>query len=425
LVPVRREFHPVIPETAAMDTTEFYRQLVGIEAPWRVTDVSLDLEAGEVTLLLEHGGERVVCPCGRECAVHDHAEERRWRHLDTCQLKTFIRCRLPRTRCESCGVKTAEPPWAVPHGRFTLLFEGLVIELLLASRRMSRVASLLDISEAQVAGVMRRAVARGMEGRREEDIRRLCIDEKSMAKGHSYLTVLGDPERARVLDVCETRCREPVEQLLAATLGEEQRKAVESLTMDMWEPFMQAAAKLPNADIVHDRFHVSMHLNEAVDRTRRRENRRLAGQGADDMKGSKYLFLRNFENVKPDRIEHFARACEASRDTATVWRYKEVFRSFFDCLGRREAGLFLGHWYRKAVAERIPELTAVARTILSHAKGILAYIKHRVTNAAAESLNARIQALKASARGFRAFKHYRNSILFHLGGLDLMPQKSE
>jgi len=84
-----------------MDTAEFYRQLVGIEAPWRVTDVSLDLEAGEVTLLLEHGGERVACPCGRECAVHDHAEERRWRHLDTCQLKTFIRCRLPRTRCDS------------------------------------------------------------------------------------------------------------------------------------------------------------------------------------------------------------------------------------------------------------------------------------------------------------------------------------
>ena len=61
----------------------------------------------------------------------------------------------------------------------------------------------------------------------------------------------------------------------------------------------------------------------------------------------------------------------------------------------------------------------------THAKGILAYIKHRVTNAAAESLNARIQALKASARGFRAFKHYRNNILFHLGDLELMPQKSE
>lgn len=76
-------------------------------------------------------------------------------------------------------------------------------------------------------------------------------------------------------------------------------------------------------------------------------------------------------------------------------------------------------------AEGIPETTAAAKTILSHAKGILAYIKHRVTNADDESINARIQALKASARGVRAFKHYRNSILFHLGDIDIMPQKSE
>jgi hypothetical protein len=107
-----------------MDTREFYRQLTGIEAPWQVTDVSLDLEAGEVTLLVEHVGAGVACGCGRQCGVHDHMKERRWRHLGTCQLKTFIRCRLPRTRCDQCGVKTVEAPWAVPHGRLLPEYVG-------------------------------------------------------------------------------------------------------------------------------------------------------------------------------------------------------------------------------------------------------------------------------------------------------------
>jgi transposase len=104
---------------------------------------------------------------------------------------------------------------------------------------------------------------------------------------------------------------------------------------------------------------------------------------------------------------------------------KELFRSFFDSLRTDEARSFLARWYRQARRQRIPELAKAAKTILRHAKGILAYITHRVTNAAAEGLNARIQALKASARSFRSFDHYRNNILFHLGGLDLMPRKSE
>jgi transposase len=265
-----------------------------------------------------------------------------------------------------------------------------------------------------------------MGKREEEHIRPLCIDEKSMSRGHSYFTVLGDPERGRVLEVCETRRGEEVLTLLHLALSKKQREAVESITMDMRGPFMTAAAdSLPKADIVHDRFHVSMHLNKAVDRVRRQENRRLSKGDVDALKGSKYLFLRNRESIKETSLDHFEVARKASRKTASIWRFKEVFRSFFDCLRMEEARSFLAKWYRHARKESIPELTAVAKTILRHAKGILGYITHRVANAAAESLNARIQVQKASTRGFRSFEHYRNSILFHFGGLDLTPQKSE
>ncbi|MBL9178894.1 MAG: transposase, partial [Verrucomicrobiaceae bacterium] len=56
-----------------------------------------------------------------------------------------------------------------------------------------------------------------------------------------------------------------------------------------------------------------------------------------------------------------------------------------------------------------------------HWQEILNYIKHRITNAASEGLNSRIQAIKSAARGFRSFANYRIRILFHCGRLDLKP----
>ena len=66
----------------------------------------------------------------------------------------------------------------------------------------------------------------------------------------------------------------------------------------------------------------------------------------------------------------------------------------------------------------------VARSLKDHLAGLLAYFAHRIPNAATEALNGRIAAIKANARGFRNFKHYRTRILFFLGKLDMSPAAS-
>jgi transposase len=48
----------------------------------------------------------------------------------------------------------------------------------------------------------------------------------------------------------------------------------------------------PQADIVHDRFHLVKDLNEAVDKVRRAEHRALLKEGIETLKGSKQLVLR-------------------------------------------------------------------------------------------------------------------------------------
>lgn len=407
-----------------MRDTEFYQQVLGLSDNWQVADVNLDIEGGEVEILVVHAGGGLSCPvCGFSAPVHDHAPERSWRHLDTCQLKTLLHCRVPRVKCSEHGVKTVSVPWAEPHGRFTALFEQVVIRFLHATRNKTAVAERLGLTFDEVHSIMERAVERGLARRDEHPMRQLGLDEKSMKRGHNYLTVLTDLENSCVHDVAEGRKQVQAESLLNE-LSELQRKTVTCVCMDMWEPYRRAVEKiLPNAAVVHDRFHISQHLNDAVDSTRRRESRQLSTEQLPALKHSRYLFLRNYENLLEWQATNFKYASRVAVKTAGVWESKELFREFWNQPSVANARTFLARWYKDAKAKKLPELNKVAKMILRHAKGLLTYFDHKVTNAMAENLNGKIQQLKSAARGFRSFERYRVNILFHYGKLSMEPLK--
>lgn len=107
-----------------------------------------------------------------------------------------------------------------------------------------------------------------------------------------------------------------------------------------------------------------------------------------------------------------------------MWAFKESFRTFFSCQTESDAKSFFDTWYGAALALGNTHLTKVAQMLNAHLDGLLAYIRHRVTNALAEAINGQIQRIKSNARGFRKFKNFRIAILFYLGKLDLYPQRS-
>jgi len=411
-----------------MELSTFYKQLLGLGEHWIVTDASLEMALGEVVLSIEHDGKGHVCPeCGKPAKLHDHAPERRWRHLDTCQMQTIIRSRLPRVRCEEHKVRTVSAPWAEPHGRFTLLFEAICIRLLQATQKKAEVCRLMGMTFDEVDHIQRRAVARGLSRRGEDLIERIGLDEKSMKRGHHYLSVLIDTGRSRVLDVVEDRTEESAKELINKGLTPAQRDKVLSVTQDMWQAYENAVRELlPGADIVFDRFHVSQHLNHAVDQTRREEMRALNREdeeAAEALKGSRYLFLWNMEGIPNHRFIDFIAARKVAQKTATVWECKETFRSFWSHANVATGRTFLENWVKYARSKKIPALKKVADLLARKAEGILNYLIHHATNAGAESLNGKIQQLKCNARGFRAFENYRTNILFYFGGLDMNPLK--
>jgi hypothetical protein len=100
--------------------------LLGLQAPWHIARVALDTSGEWVDLWVEHDvAVRWACPdCEAQAPGHDHAEERVWRHLDTCQYQTFLHARVPRVQCSTHGVRQVRVPWAKARSRFTLLLAG-------------------------------------------------------------------------------------------------------------------------------------------------------------------------------------------------------------------------------------------------------------------------------------------------------------
>jgi transposase len=409
----------------AMDKlSEHYGLLLGLDDSWEASEVALDLEGQRVKIQLTHRGGPVNCPeCQGACSIADHAPERTWRHLDTMQFETVLRAATPRANCPHCGVKTIAVPWAGKHSRFTLLFEAFAVRVLQAANNVKRAAALLGLDWDSVHRIMERAVERGLARRSLEEVRHVGVDEKSFGRGHDYVSVLTDLSGARVLEVSEGRDQAGADRLWDA-LPTEQAAQIEAAAVDMWPAYAAAVARhAPQAEIVHDRFHVSKHLNEAVDQVRRQEHKALKKQGDVRLTGSKQLWLFNPENLNDDQWLKFEPLKDQELKTSRAWAIKEQFRWFWEYRYAASAKKFFARWYGWAARSRLPAIVKVAKTLKRHLPNLLTYFRHRITNSMSEGFNSKIQALKSAARGFRAFDNFRTRIHFHCGKLDLLPNQ--
>lgn len=396
--------------------------LLGLTDSWRVDDVKLSVNSRKVEIAISYASTNYICPeCGEEGVLHDLAPARTWRHLDTMQFETLLTASVPRCRCKKCGVKTISKPWATGHTRFTLMFEAFAVEVLQQCSSISSACELLRINWHTANEIMQRAVERGITRREEVEIPYIGLDEKSFGKGHDYITAVNDLLAGRVLEVVKDRTIEATEELLA-TLSDTQKSAVEAVAMDFWPAFITTAnSSLPNAEIVHDKFHISKYLNEAVDKVRRWENRLLYKQDDKRLVGSKFYWLQNIENMTEKRKEQFEWLLDQNLKTGKAWAMKTLFRDFWSHTNREEAHEFFNAWVISVEKVAAPPLIKVAKMLQRHIGRILNYFNNPISNGVSEGLNSKIQFIKSAARGFHSFKSYRTRILFYCGKLDMKP----
>jgi len=408
-----------------MDSKELYTALLGLKTPWTVDRVEMDMARHEVVVYVEHpAGSRFTCPrCERELAVFDHAEERRWRHLDSCQFLTYLVARPVRVSCPDHGKLQATLPWAEAGSRFTTMFEALAIDMLKAAN-VKRAAEMLRLTWDEAWGVMERAVWRGRCAKgRSVPPAKIGVDEKAISKGHRYMTLVSDLESGCVEYVGEDRREESLAAYFAA-FNQAELAGIEAISMDMWLPYINAArAAVPRAEdkIVFDRFHIMQNVLRALDIVRRREHRDLRAEGDGRLLNTKYFWLRSEENLTDDAIARFGDLRASTLKTARAWAMKEQLRGLWEFARRASAERYFKRWFFWATHSRLAPMIDVARTIKRHLHNVLTYYAHPITNAVAEGLNSKIAGIQKRACGFRNRDHFKIAIYFHCGGLDLYP----
>jgi len=393
-----------------------------------VERVDLQLKEGEVHVYLAHEDNRewACAECGVLCPLYDHQPERQWRHLDTCQYRTILHAEPPRSQCPEHGVRVVKLSWAEASSRFTALFEGLAIEWLKHASQKA-VGEQLRLSWDEIHGIMERAVERGLARRQAEEIPYLGVDEKAFRKGHKYLTLVNDLTRSRVLYVAEDREQSSLDGFWP-TITAEQQASIEAVALDMWDPYVASVrGHLPKAEekMVFDKFHIAKHLGEAVDRVRRREHKVLKAEGDERLKGTKYDWLRNPASMEGEQKREFAELRKSELKTARAWALKETAMDLYDYVYEKPARRHFHWWYNWAVRSRLQPMKEVAAMLKRRFENIITYLRHRITNAASESLNAKIQWIKYTARGFRNKQNFINAIYFHCGSLDLAPSPTK
>lgn len=407
-----------------MDSVELYRQLLGLTAPWTVEKVDLDIAKQHVEVRIGHpAGQRFACPeCGRELGVYDHLAERIWRHLDSCQFLTYLHARPPRVSCPEHGVHQVTLPWAQPGSRFTNLFEALAIDVLLAAN-IKKAAGLMRITWDEAWHLMERAVHRGRAAKGNNLPQQIGIDEKAIAKGHRYMTIVCDLQESTVEYIGEDRKESSLATYFEA-FPEKRRKEIEAISLDMWPAYISACLdKVPGADgkMVFDRFHIMRHVVNAVDKVRKQEHKALMKAGDTTLSKSKYLWLTNPSNMTDKARERFEELKVAELKTGRAWALKEALRDLWNYTSEAWAAKFWKRWYFWATHSRLAPMIDVAKLIARHLPNVLTYFRHRITNAVAEGLNSKIATVQKRACGYRNPNHFKIAVYFHCGGLNLYP----
>ena len=411
-----------------MDDKVFFTKILGIRLPWFVKQVVVSEKEQRVDIYVDHERDiKVRCPeCGIFYSLYDHAPERIYRHLNTCQMATYIHVRPPRVNCPSHGVKKTDSEFGENGSDMTFAFENFVIQVA-KECSIESTGRICNLSWDRGWNVLERAVKRGLARKAKKIPARIGVDEKSIARGHKYESLVYDLDAGTVEYVCDERGQESLESYYRQ-FSEKMRADVEAVAMDMWDPYIAATkAYIPDAakKIVFDRFHVMRHVLEAVDKVRKNEHKQLSELGEELLKGTKYLWLWSQENIPEWRREEFDTLRAKDLRVCRAWAIKENLRHMWDYRYEANMRKYFKRWYFWATHSRLEPIKKAAKTLKAHTDNIVTYARHRITNALGESINAKIEKVKRLACGFRNRAHYRTAIYFHCSGLDLFPRPSE
>ena len=400
-----------------MRDTTLMQMALGLVPPWMVKNVRFDAAIKRLDIELDFArGGRFPCPaCAKaDCPVHDTSMQE-WRHLDFFQHQAFLHARTPRVTCADCGVKQINVPWARAGSGFTLLFEALAMALMTAMP-VAAAGRILGEHDTRMWRVLRHWVEEARERADYSQVKRVAIDETAAKRGHDYISLFVDIDERRVLFVADGKDANTVAQFaddLEAHKGDASH--VKEVCIDMSKAFIKGVTdNLTEAQITFDKFHAVKLVNDAVDKVRRAE-----AKDRPELKRSRYLWLKNEPKLSAQGRADLDALTRLHLKTARAYQIRLAFQEIYQQPTWEWGAMVLDRWYGWAIRSRLEPMKEVARTVMRHRDGILAWFDSRIANGLIEGINSLIQAAKAKARGYRSTRNLKAITYLIAGKLDL------
>lgn len=399
-----------------MRVSTAFNSLLQIPGAW-VTDVVIGDRDVEVTLRPKK--RLLKCPCGKHARAAYDRRLRRWRHLDLAGHRLWLVYEIRRLDCPDCGVVTEELPWARPGARHTRDFEDTVLWLAQRTDRTT-VATLMRCAWETVTAIINRGVTELLDERRLQTLYRIGVDEICYRHPHKYLTIIGNHDTGTVVDIQSGRS----EASLANFYDSQPKSAlkqIKAVSMDVSRAYTAATtAAVPNATICYDGFHLMQWINRALDRVFADA---AAGPDKVHMSSAQWRTtrwaLRTGENkLNDDKRALVNQIARANRRVGRAWTLKEQFRDLYryDHPPGQARGL-LKAWITAAKRSRIPVFVALGKRMQVYFEAIIAAIELGISNALAESINAKIRLINARGYGHHSARTLTSMIYLCLGGL--------
>jgi transposase len=329
-----------------------------------------------------------------------------------------------RVNCTQHGIIVEHLPWSAGKRPVAI---PMMIFLARWARRLSwrETARAFQTSWEAVYRSVDWLVQWGLAHRQLEGVQSIGLDEIHWGKGlrsENFLTLIYQIDRhcRRLLWVGPRRTQASLRRGLAA-LGPEVLRGLRFVCSDMWQPYLQViAAKAGHTLHILDRFHITSHLNAAVDQVRRAEYGRLRGQPqAAKLKHMRWKLLRRGNRVRGHAKQRLYDLLRTKLATARAWMLKETFEHFWTYRSLTWAATFLDVWCERALRSRLEPMRKVARMLRSHEELILIWFraKGEISNGTVEGLNHKIRVITRRSYGFRTYHAMQTALYHNLGRL--------
>ena len=305
---------------------------LGLAPPWQVSTAEFNPDEKRLDIRLDFPkGSTFSCPkCGLSGVKPHDTIEKTWRHLNFFQHEAYLTARVARIDCDKCGTHLVDVPWARPGSGFTLLFEAMIM-VLAKAMPVKTIAAFVNEHDTRLWRILHHYVGEARKAADHSQVKHVGMDETSRRHGHNYVSLFVDLDETRVLFATDGKDASTVDRFKQDLIEHGgDPSAIEEMCCDMSPAFISGVEKqFPEANITFDKFHVLKIINEAVDQVRREE-----AKDRPELKGSRYLWLKNQTNLKASQAEQLEHLTikKLNLKTSRAYHIKLNFQEFYQAV---------------------------------------------------------------------------------------------